>query len=60
MTKRNHFRLKEGRFSLDVRRSFFTYLEGGEVLEQAAKEVMGAPSLKMFKARLNSALGNLI
>ena len=30
------------------------------MLEQAAREVVDAPSLEVFKARLDEALGNLV
>ena len=34
--------------------------ESGKVLQQAAREVVDALSLEMFKARLNGALGSLV
>ena len=43
---------------MDVRGKFFTM--SGEVLEQAATEVMNALSLEVFKARLDEALGSLV
>ena len=39
-TKRNGFKLKEGRFKLDVRGKFFT--KSGEVKEQLLREVVDA------------------
>ncbi|XP_071587764.1 uncharacterized protein [Heliangelus exortis] len=36
------------------------YFTGGETLEQAAQEVVGAPSLEVFSARLDGALSNLV
>ena len=36
------------------------YQESGEVLEQLPREVVDAPSLEVFKARLDGALGNLV
>ena len=49
--------MKERRFRLDVRGKFFT--ESSEVLEQLPREVVDAPSLEVFKARLDGALGSL-
>jgi len=34
--------------------------KGGDTLEQVAKEVVDAPSLEAFKARLAVALGSLV
>ena len=50
--------MKERRFRLDVREKFFT--ESNEVLEQLPREVVDAPSLEVFKARLDGALGSLV
>ena len=36
------------------------YYESGEVLEQLPREVVDAPSLEVFKARLDGALGSLV
>ena len=54
----NDFKLKEGKFRLDVRKKFF-FSEDGEALAQAARRNCGAPSLEGLKARLDGALGNL-
>ncbi|KAJ7418000.1 hypothetical protein BTVI_30781 [Pitangus sulphuratus] len=56
-TRRNGFQLKEGRFGLDIRKKFFTvrlvrYWNG------LPREVVDAPSLELFKVRLNGALSN--
>jgi len=53
-TRGNGFKLRQGRFSLDMRRKFFT--QRVVTLEQVAD----APSLEAFKARLNVALGSLV
>ena len=48
-----------GRFRLDIRRKFFTQ----KVVthwKRLPKEVVDAPSLKAFKARLDVALGSLV
>ena len=42
-TRGNGFKLKEGRFRLDIRGKFFT--ESGEVLEQLPREAVDAPSI---------------
>jgi len=51
--------LKEGRFSLDVRGKFFTRRVGRH-WNRLPREVVDAPSLEVFKARLDEALGNLV
>ena len=58
-TRGNAFKLRQGRFRLGIRRKFFT--QGGDTLEQVAQgEVVDAPSLEAFKARLDVALGSLV
>ena len=55
----NGFKLSQGRFRLDIRRNFFTQ----RVVmhwNRLPKEVVDAPSLEAFKARLDVALGNLV
>ncbi|KAK4809225.1 hypothetical protein QYF61_012878 [Mycteria americana] len=55
----NSFKLKEGRFRLDIWNKFFTT----SVLRhwnKLPREVVDAPSLKVFKVRLDEALSNLI
>ena len=36
------------------------YQECGEVLEQLPRETVDAPSLKVFNARMDGALGSLV
>ena len=55
-TRENGFKLKEGRFRLDVRGKFFTK----RVVNRLSREVVDALSLEVFKARLDGALGNLV
>ena len=57
-TKGNGFKLKEGRFRLDVRKTFFT-LRLVKHWQTLPREVVDAPSLGTFKARLDGALSNL-
>ncbi|KFR07244.1 hypothetical protein Y956_16632, partial [Nipponia nippon] len=55
----NSFKLKEGRFRLDIRKKFFT-MRVVKHWNRLCREVVDAPSLETFKARLDRALSNLI
>jgi len=57
--KRNVFKLKEGRFRLDVRKKSST-VRVVRPWNRLPREVVDAPSLETFKARLDKALGNLM
>ncbi|KGL92278.1 hypothetical protein N301_00411, partial [Charadrius vociferus] len=55
----NSFKLKEGRFRLDIRNKFFT-LRVVRHWNRLPREAVDAPSLGVFKARLDGALKNLV
>ena len=58
-TRGNGFKLKEGRLRLNVRGKFFTR-RVVRCWNRLPREVVDAPSLEVFKARLAGALGNLV
>ncbi|KFP01186.1 hypothetical protein N300_01063, partial [Calypte anna] len=55
----NGFRLEEGRFRLDIRRKFFT-MRVVRHWNRLPRDVIYAPSLEVFKARLDAALSSLV
>ncbi|KFM11379.1 hypothetical protein AS27_13630, partial [Aptenodytes forsteri] len=55
----NGFKLEEGRFRLDTMKKFFT-VRVVRHQNRLPREVVDAPSLEAFKARLDGALSNLV
>jgi len=53
------FKLREGRFRLDIRKKLFTLREVKD-WNRLPREVVEAPFLETFKVRLDRALSNLI
>jgi len=58
-TRGNDFKLKEGRFKLDMTKKFFT-LRMVRQWNRLPEEVVDAPSSEAFKARLDGALSILV
>jgi len=55
----NGFKVGEGRFRLAIRKKFFT-VRVVKHWHRLPREVVDAPSLETFKARLDEALSNLV
>ncbi|KFQ59342.1 hypothetical protein N334_02235, partial [Pelecanus crispus] len=55
----NGVKLKEGRFRLDIRKKFFT-VRVVRHWNRLPRELVDAPCLEVFKARLDGALSSLL
>ena len=53
------FKLEESRFRLDIRKELFT-VKVMRHWNKLPREVVNVPSLKVFKARLDGAVSNLV
>jgi len=58
-TRSNGFKLREGRFRLDIGKKFFT-VRVVKHWHRLPREAVSAPSLETFKARLDGALSYLV
>ena len=58
-TRGNGLKLRQGRFMLGIRKKLFTQRLGTH-WNRLPKEVVYAPSLEAFKARLDVALGSVV
>jgi len=58
-TRGDGFKLKDGRFRLDIRKKFFM-MRVVRYWNRFPREAVAAPSLEVFKTRLEGALSNLV
>ena len=59
MKRENVFKIKEGRFRIDMKRKFFTQTVVRH-WHMLPREAVNVPSLEALRARLDGALGSLI
>jgi len=58
-TRGNGFKLKKGKFRLDIRKKFFT-MRVVRHWTKLPRDVVNVPSLEVFKRRLDSSLKNVV
>jgi len=58
-TRGDGCKVKEGRFRLDIRKKLFT-MRVVKHWNRLPREAVAAPSLEVFKARLDRALSNMV
>jgi len=58
-TRHNGFKLREGRFRLDIRKKFFA-MKLVKHWNGLPRQIVEAPSLEIFKVTLDGALSNLV
>jgi len=58
-TRGNGCKLREGRFTLDIGKKFFT-IRVVRHWHRLPRAAVAAPSLEVFKARLDGALNNMV